>query len=153
MRSLIVAALVAATSLGAQEGHRHVGTTAVIREVGAGAIGSFAGLVPVMLIPSCFESTHFNASIDCREPLVLGAFVVSPVGTSFGVYLAARHNGSKRSVVGAWLGGLAGGVAGIAAANALDRGGAGPAITFPAYYLIQSSMSVAGSRLLGRPQR
>lgn len=150
MRSLILAGLLAGTPLLAQDDHRHTGANAVMREVGAGAIGSFAGLLPVMLVPSCFEHTHFNAEIECREPLVLGAFVVSPVGTSFGVYLAARHNESKRSIIGAWLGGVAGGVAGIAMANALDRGGAGPALTFPAYYLVQSSMSVLGSRVLGR---
>ena len=156
MRGLILATLLAGTPLAAQDfpedSHRHTGANAVIREIASGAVGSFAGFVPVMLIPSCFEHTHYNADIECRGPLVLGAFVASPIGTTFGTYLAARHDGTKRSVVGAWLGGVAGGVAGIALANAMDRGGAGPALTFPTYYLVQSTMSVIGSRIGGRLQ-
>jgi hypothetical protein len=143
---LLVAAPLAAQDF-PDESHRHTGANAVIREVAAGAVGSFAGFVPVMLIPSCFEHTHYNANVECRGPLVLGVFVASPIGTTSGTYLAARHDGSRRSIVGAWLGGVAGGVAGVALANAMDRGGAGPGLTFPTYYLVQSTMSVIGSRV------
>lgn len=157
MRKLILATLLGAAPLAAQdfpaESHRHTGANAVIREVASGAIGSFAGFVPVMLMPSCFEHTHYNAEIDCREPLVLGAFVASPIGTSFGTFLAARHDSTNRSVFGAWLGALAGGVAGVALANAMDRGGAGPALTFPTYYLVQSTLSVIGSRVVAGLRR
>ncbi len=149
--------LLAATPLAAQdfpdESHRHTGANAVIREVVAGAVGSFAGFVPVMLIPSCFEHPPYNAGTACREQLLLGVFVASPIGTTFGTYLAARHDGSRRSVLGAWLGGVAGGVAGIALANAMNRWGAEPALTFPAYYLVQSTMSVIGSRVAGKSRQ
>lgn len=146
---LIVAALLASASLGAQETHSHTGRSGVVREVGSGAIGSFAGLIPVMLFPSCFTYAHYSNDVDCREPVTLGAFVVSPFTTSFGVILSARHNGTPRSKVGAWVGGLAGGVAGVALVNAMSRSGAGSGLTFPTYYLVQSSMSVLGSRLVG----
>ena len=151
MRILIFVALVAASPLAAQdlpaEPHRHPDPNAFVREVAAGAVGSFAGFVPVLLLPSCFGHTHYNADGDCRGPLVLGAFVASPIGTSVGVFFSAKHNGSRRSVIGAWVGGVAGGAAGIALANVMDRGGAGPALTFPTYYLVQSTLSVVGSRV------
>ena len=156
-RGICTLLLLAAAPLAAQDfpadSHRHTGANAVVREIASGAVGSFAGFVPVMLMPSCFEHTHYSDNIDCREPLVLGAFVVSPIGTSFGTYLAARHDGTNRSVVGAWLGAVAGGVAGVALANAMDRGGAGPALTFPTYYLVQSTMSVIGSRVVAGLRR
>ena len=151
MRGLICGALLSASTLLAQDtGHRHTDPQAFLREVGAGAVGSFAGFIPVMLVPSCFKATHYSETIDCHEPLVVGAFVVSPVGASLGVTLAARHHRTPRHALGAWVGGVAGGVAGIAIANVMDRAGAGPGLTFPTFYLTQATMSALGSRFAGR---
>lgn len=145
--------LLFASTLAAQETetpHTHTPRKAFLMEASAGAFGSFVGLVPVMFAANCFSDAHYDDNIDCRQPLILGVFVASPAATTLGVNLTARHTRTPRSLVGAWLGAIAGGATGLALANALDRSGTPPAITFPLYYVTQATMSVVGSRIGGR---
>ena len=146
-RGICTLLLLFASTLAAQETHTHTPRRAFLMEAGAGALGSFVGMVPVMFISSCFTDAHYDADIDCKQPLLLGVFVVSPPATALGVSLTTRHTGSPRSVVGAWIGALAGGAAGVALANGLDRSGVGPVVTFPVYYATQATISVVGSRV------
>jgi hypothetical protein len=78
--------------------------------------------------------------------------VFGTLGATVGVTSAARHTGSRRSIAGGLLGGVAGTAIGLGVHYLLNHGtdrNLGDRIVVPIFVLSQGIFAAAGSRLLG----
>ena len=121
---------------------------AFLVESAGGMLGSAVGIGVVALSTSCGGD-----DLGCGILKVGSAGIVGAIGATIGTTLAARHTGSRRSVLGAALGAVVGTGAGVTIHYFLTRAGGstvGDRAAIAAVILSQGLTSAAGSRLLGR---
>ena len=117
-------------------------------EAAGGVLGSGLGAGIVLLSTSCGGD-----DLGCGILKIGSAGLVGAIGATVGTTLAARHTGSRRSVVGAALGAVVGTGAGLAIQYFVTRGRAstlGDRIAAPIIIVSQGVVSAVGSRLVGR---
>lgn len=145
---LIVAAVLAAFAgrAGGAQAPNSSGAFAI--EALGGAAGSLAGIAVVGLTSRCGTE-----DLECTILHVGAGGALGVIGAAAGVTLAARHTGSRRSVAGALLGGIAGTALGLGVHYLLNRGtdrNLGDRVVVPIFVLSQGIVAAAGSRWLGR---
>ena len=121
---------------------------AFVVEAAGGMLGSAVGIGVVALSTSCGGD-----DLGCGILKVGSAGIVGAIGATIGTTLAARHTGSRRSVLGAALGAVVGTGAGVTVHYFLTRAGGssvGDKAAIAAVIVSQGLVSAAGSRLLGR---
>jgi hypothetical protein len=152
MRRLILAALVAAQSLVAQEQPRAVryrDPAAFAIEAAAGSVGSLIGIAAVGLSHKCGVE-----DLACLIMKAGASGATGAIGASLASYAAAGYTGSQRSLGGAALGAVVGTGVGLGVHwllnHASDRNFDDPYAVVPIFTLSQGIVSAIGSRLLGR---
>jgi hypothetical protein len=113
-----------------------------------GAAGSLAGIAVVGLTSHCGAE-----DLECTILHVGAGGALGVIGAAAGVTLAARHTGSRHSVAGALLGGVAGTALGLGVHYLLNRGtdrNLGDRVVVPIFVLSQGIVAAAGARWLGR---
>ena len=117
-------------------------------EAAGGVLGSGLGAGIVLLSTSCGGD-----DLGCGILKIGSAGLVGAIGATLGTTLAARHTGSRRSVVGAALGAVVGTGAGLTIQYFVTRGRAstlGDRTAAPIIIVSQGIVSAIGSRLVGR---
>jgi len=119
-----------------------------IVEALGGSIGSLVGIGAVALT-SCGGD-----DLGCSIIKVGAGGAAGALGATLGTTLAAHYTGSRRSVVGAALGAVAGTGLGLGVHYAFNRNSdrnLGDAVVVPIFVLSQGTFAAIGSRMLGRP--
>jgi hypothetical protein len=117
-------------------------------EAFAGSLGSLIGIGSVGLLVDCGID-----DLGCVIMKVGAGGALGAVGATIGATIAARHNGSRRSVAGAALGAVVGSGAGLGVHWLLNAGtdrNIGDAWTVPIFVISQGAVAALGSRVLGK---